>query len=327
MDEKPSAICPRCGNTIFDYQSGICNTCSRIAKEDRRFGRHKPRRTTSPVIGTKRLRSRPTVTCSICGKEIRADHLVSHRWYAHNIKIFATAPDDPPAPPKQRLHRAVPAHTQPDGPAVLCPRCHFSMPLAHLPDHLRYHDWLIKMAQEADELPISNIGITADPPEPSGTTLDKLYLSFKIPEDTTSQRLRREGINRLLQDIYGSPRLLSDILNQGELTQDAINQLRREHLNRYITNLVQRLLAWWAIILPTSHARILVEYYQLAHLTETDSKALPSSAKPVIDLSILEPLQTTAKKARLEAIIVDVAQYLLSDDFKWENEQFATEGK
>jgi len=72
-------------------------------------------------------------------------------------------------------------------------------------------------------------------------------MSNRGPETRTGL----EGINRLLEDIYGHPRRLSDILHDVGIGEDEIAWLRCDYLNAYLAGLLRRWRSWMAEILPS----------------------------------------------------------------------------
>ncbi|MCI0395504.1 MAG: hypothetical protein L0322_11265 [Chloroflexi bacterium] len=276
MTSSP-VVCPRCGNQIPEWASGVCYTCLRIEKEEKRYGRRQSRRGSSTPHGKSRERSQDMVACYTCGKLVRADRLASHKWYAHGTKKGSKPKGD-----AQQV--AVESQPLTTSSLIPCPICAFSMLADQLPEHLRYHE--------------------------------RQSISGYV-----NRQLQREGINRLLQDIYGAPHFLSDILREGGLSNEEIYRLRYHYLDEYLANLVRRLCVWWATTFAASQARFLILHYKLAGQPGLTTGTEETTGNEALSLheACLKRLRARSGKRQLERIIVNVAQHLLSessqDDF------------
>ena len=160
---------------------------------------------------------------------------------------------------------------------------------------------------------------------------------------TPETRTRLDGINRLLEDIYGHPRRLSDVLRDAGMGEDEIARLRSDHLDAYLGRLLGRWRTWMAEVLPsrrddipsTGSGHRIVRHYGLKGpprptLADPSGRAPRlSSAKSSwrslsneygisrervrqLEKDALKRLRHPARRRRLERIALETAKELLS---------------
>ena len=141
-----------------------------------------------------------------------------------------------------------------------------------------------------------------------------------VPSDEATpeaHRWQRQGINRLLHDMYGSDTYLSDILHENGLSSIQIELLRNRHLDNYLDRLVQELRAWLKKIFPWQHYETLCHLYQLHGRPATEAAALleayniPSSKLEALQRVCLRQLRLPSRRQELEKRVVSVARAVI----------------
>ena len=312
-------ICPRCGNQIPQSAHGICHTCQRINKERQRYGRRRPKRRPSAYSSSGTSRgSGSKVTCKICGKKVRSDRLSSHKWHAHGVRPYSS--DESKLLRQKQSHKQITPvdNSLPKDVLRSCPICNYSLPATELPAHLRHHGLESakhQVVEASARKPMTSI-IRRRRQRVARTQRQPIHKKAKTPTHFDIG-LRKQGINQLLQEIYGHPRLLSHILRAGGLNDKQINRLHDHHLSAYLLLVVRGWNAWWKASLPPLCRQILVQRYSLTGQPAPTPKELGAkygiSGQEVRQLQkrSLNSLRIPAHRQKLEKIAVQAARTVL----------------
>lgn len=311
------SVCPKCGNHIPGWAHGVCYTCERNEQDYQRYGRRRPAWIKRPI---KQSSSKPTGTrkCTICGKKVRKDHLKSHIWHAHQLSPYATKDERQRARTSWEQKEKVKLKKKDvKSKTKKCPICGYEVPLDLVVAHKLNHQRAKKKAEESD------VSVSAKPH--SDHTIRQTYQVAKpLPTEVrrdqdhkASSRQMVNGINRLLEDIFGCPIRLSQILRKAGMSQLNIDLIRQDHLDPFLSGLVNRWVIWWVLILPPVCVAILIRRYDLARGPDLESfvantlDELSSSEKDQLRAAALASLRKQKHRARLEQITVKEARTIL----------------
>lgn len=128
------------------------------------------------------------------------------------------------------------------------------------------------------------------------------------------KRKSLDGINRLLNDIYGSELLLSDILSNAGFKKEYIAEIKTKYLSIFLNELILNLDSWLQSTLTERRYFILVNRYEIKgeeRLTLKEvGKKLNVSRERIrqIQKGIIKRLKPQKRKAELESLVVNVAK-------------------
>lgn len=132
-----------------------------------------------------------------------------------------------------------------------------------------------------------------------------------------NRKRQRKDINRMLKDLYGSPRALSHILQKRGLSQKQIDRLEKRHLTVYLDSLVERLTTFWKRSLSTKKYEILRAHYALRGEELAKQKELArqfNSSETHIEKyrkRALELLRHKKRLSRFEELVAESAREVL----------------
>ena len=273
--------CSGCGNELPAWAGGVCYTCGRIRREEKRFGSHPSARKrahqtpatpraqvpspgsvgsgfTLPPRMTDAESLEPPDRCPICGQEVPQDGLEEH------IKL----------------------HTRPQ-------RTHVSL----------------RRTSKEPSRPASQPAIPRDTetPPPGNSA-----------HGQTPLQARRQAINRLLAEINGTKYLLSDILRKGGISQADITRIHEERLVNFIDELLTIWRVAFAGELASGAWYVMTRSYGLDGVSPASDErlaeelAVPQQRVVEIRTKILKVLRAPASRHHLENLTVIVARGQLS---------------
>lgn len=311
------SVCPECGNPIPEFAHGVCYTCERNQRDYQRYGRRRPARRKRLVKSTS---SKPIWSrkCWICGKKVRTDHVGSHLWHAHQLRPYATEKERQQARAAwEQKDKVKPGEKEVKSKTKKCPICDFEVPLdlvvAHKINHLRAKNKAggpkVSVSTKRHSVPIKRQTHQVGKPMPVG--IKGAQRHRESPQQMVN------GINRLLEDIFGCPTRLSQILRKAGMSQPQIDLIRQNHLDPYLSDLVNRWILWWGSILPPACVAILISRYDLTRGTKQESFVantlykLSSSEKERLQAAALASLRKQEHKSRLGQIAVKEARTII----------------
>lgn len=262
------AICPTCGNQIPEWANGVCYTCTRNKREQKRYGKRRPdKRPLSPETEPPTKKRR--VTCSLCGKKIRQDRLPSHQWHAHAVKPFTNLPNKkktslPPFPrPKKQTQTETP---QPLAPHSLNQRLKRLFALAEAPHREDFPQFITALTDESSSIRWLAAATLRTIGEPATAILQ----AFITQTDNEQARAEAEDVLLRIEEdgretaVQLLPKTTTTI--PPDLQHNLQQRFRLEAFRPGQSEAIQHVLAGddTLVVMPTGSGKSLV--YQLASL-------------------------------------------------------------
>lgn len=271
--------CSGCGNEIPYWAGGVCYTCGRIRREQKRFGVHP----------SARKQTRPS---------------------------SAEPPSPAPKPSGSGGGFTLPpwlVQTESFEPPGHCPICGQEVPQDKLEEHVELHKRLAMSRGRPRQLLQRTqpaVGKRSTPDSP-------VTPSAEIVPPGESPQVRRRGINRLLADIYGKKHFLSDILREAGFSQADITRIYEERLRIFLDELLAVWRIAFAGELAAGAWHVLTRSYGLDGIPfapiERLAQELAISQQGVSEIHIqtLKVLRAPTSRSHLENLTIVVARQQL----------------
>jgi hypothetical protein len=138
------------------------------------------------------------------------------------------------------------------------------------------------------------------------------------PAERTLARL--EGINRLLEVVYGEPRFISDILRDEGIEEERIRLIKRHHLEEYLNKFVDGLREvfenpkWDRLLEIIRHHYGIVDGEKMTLRAIGDIYDLSGERIRQLRNKAIRMMKNSKRKAKLENMAMNVAKEVLGQD-------------
>ncbi len=142
-----------------------------------------------------------------------------------------------------------------------------------------------------------------------------------MPNLSAETRARLDNLNNFLQAFYNQPRRMSEILRAAGLAEDDLMRLQSQHLEAYLTDLLEGIAEWLIETLPERHSLILIRRYGLdgqACLTLAalgDELGISRERVRQLQQNALNRLKGWMRKRPFERVALEIARRILGIEY------------